>query len=264
MNNSINSSDTIIIKVGTNVIATKDGLPDHEAMQNIADQIVRLKKHYKRVVLVSSGAVAFGRSEYNQAQQDNETTKEKQKLASAGQGLLIEAWRECFRGKCIVGQVLCEKEHFDNEKSSRNIQNTIESGFKEEENTISIVNENDSAATEELMFYDNDHLSYMLAKLLNANRVVFASCMNGVQRDVNDSESTIPSFEYKDKSWKKYVPKEAVSINGRGGMYVKCLVSRNLQGLGVTSYIINGREENALVRLLIDGEPLGTVFLPKT
>ena len=264
MNNSINSTDTIIIKVGTNVIATEEGLPDEEALQRIADQIVELKKHYRRVVLVSSGAVPFGRSEYDQTKRDNETTKERQLLASVGQGALIEAYRKCFRDKCLVSQALVEKANFDSRQGSHNIRNTIEAAFEAEMDTIPIVNENDTVATKELMFTDNDHLTYMLARLLHAERVVFASCINGVRKDLNDSRSVIPSFEYGDKSWRKFVPKEAVSVNGKGGMYTKCLASSKLQGKGTTSHIIYGRETNGLIRLLIDEEKIGTTFLPKT
>ncbi len=232
MNQSINTTDTIIIKVGTNVVATKDGLPDIQSMQGIAEQIIELKKRYRRVVLVSSGAVAFGRSEYGVTKRDDETTEEKQLFASVGQGKLIEAYRQCFKDKCIVGQGLLTKEDFDSRRKSRNIRNTIETAFAAEKDTIPIVNENDFIATEELMFSDNDHLSYMLAKQLQANRMVFASCINGVRKDLNDENSVVSSFAYGDDSWKQYVPKEAKSVNGKGGMYNKCRAAQLLQKRG--------------------------------
>lgn len=261
MDNAINTTDTVIIKIGTEVI-TEDGLPDLKSIQQIANQIVEIKKHFRRVVLVSSGAVAFGRSEYGQTKRD-ETTEEKQLLASVGQGALIEAYRQCFRDKCLVSQLLVTKEDFDSRRGSRNIRNTIEGALEAEKDTIPIVNENDTVATQELMFTDNDHLSYVLAKQLHAQRLVFASCINGVRRDLHDKNSVIPSFGYGDRSWRKYVPKEAVSTNGKGGMFTKCLASEKLQSKGTTSHIIYGREENGLIRLLIDGEQIGTTFLPK-
>lgn len=149
----------IAVKVGSNVLTRKDGTLDVTRVSALVDQIVELHKAGVEVVLISSGAVASGRSEIKVSRKLDSVAR-RQLFSAVGQAKLINRYYELFREHGIaVGQVLTTKEsfgtcrHYLNQRSCMRVM--LENGV------IPVVNENDTISVTELMFTDNDELSGM-------------------------------------------------------------------------------------------------------
>ena len=151
----------IAVKIGSNVLARKDGTPDVTRMSALVDQIAELHKAGVEVILISSGAVASGRSEIKPSKK-LDSVDQRQLFSAVGQAKLINRYYELFREYGItVGQVLTTKESFATRRHYLNQRNCMMVML--ENGVIPIVNENDTISVTELMFTDNDELSGMIA-----------------------------------------------------------------------------------------------------
>ncbi|MBR4590090.1 MAG: glutamate 5-kinase, partial [Bacteroidaceae bacterium] len=143
----------ITIKIGSNVLTREDGSLDVTRMSALVDQIAFLRKNNIEVILVSSGAVASGRSELHLHKTMSDVS-ERQLYSAVGQAKLINRYYELFRDhKIAVGQVLTMKENFNRSDHFQTQQNCMMVML--ENNVIPIVNENDTVSVTELMFTDN-------------------------------------------------------------------------------------------------------------
>ncbi len=152
----------IVIKVGSNVLTRSNGKLDVTRMSAIVDQIAWLRQHDYEVILVSSGAVACGRSELH-IEEKLDSVEQRQLFSAMGQAKLIGLYYDLFREHNIhVGQVLTMKENFgageqyDNQRACISVM--LENGV------LPIVNENDTVSVSELMFTDNDELSGLMSR----------------------------------------------------------------------------------------------------
>ncbi len=245
---------TIIIKIGTGVITTEAGFLDESMMKKIVDEIMLLKKKGIRVVLVSSGAVAAGRAFVSPTKKLNRIEK-RQVLAAVGQGKLIATYEKYFRvcGFCSA-QVLATKEDFRDRHHYLNMRGCLQALL--DNNVIPIINENDVVSVDELMFTDNDELAGLVASLLDAERLIILSTVDGV---LDAQGRVIPVIDIHAKLDHIESVKSAF---GRGGMITKVAVAKRLAKLGITTHIINGTQPLNITRL-IQGEHLGTTFPPE-
>ena len=148
----------ITIKIGSNVLTRQDGSLDVTRMSALVDQIANLRSQGHEIILVSSGAVASGRSELKHIQHDLDSVDQRQLFSAVGQAKLINRYFELFREYGIpVGQVLTTKEIFSDPEHCKNQENCMRVML--ENNVLPIVNENDTVSITELMFTDNDELS---------------------------------------------------------------------------------------------------------
>ncbi|MGL4292820.1 MAG: glutamate 5-kinase, partial [Bacteroidales bacterium] len=151
----------IAVKIGSNVLTRKDGTLDFTRMSALSDQIAELHKAGIQLILISSGAVASGRSEVK-ASKKLDSVSSRQLFSAIGQAKLINRYYELFRDHGIAcGQVLTTKESFGTRRHYLNQKNCMEVML--EEKVIPIVNENDTISVSELMFTDNDELSGLIA-----------------------------------------------------------------------------------------------------
>jgi len=154
---STSKKKVIAIKVGSNVITNKEGFPDEQIIVNISTQIKVLKEQGNQVLLISSGAVAAGRSLY-QFQKRADTVVQRQVLASIGQVKLISLYKDIFdKQKMLCSQVLVTKEDFKSRTHYLNMQNCLSALLSN--HIVPIINENDVVSVTELMFTDNDELA---------------------------------------------------------------------------------------------------------
>ena len=154
----------IAVKVGSNVLTRRDGTLDVTRMSALVDQIAELHKTGVEIILVSSGAVASGRSEVHSAKK-LDSVDQRQLFSAVGQAKLINRYYELFREHGIaVGQVLTMKENFATRRHYLNQKNCMTVML--ENGVIPIVNENDTISVSELMFTDNDELSGLIASIL--------------------------------------------------------------------------------------------------
>ena len=168
----------IAVKIGSNVLTRKDGTLDITRMSALVDQIAELHKAGMEIVLISSGAVASGRSELKQHRK-LDAVSARQLFSAVGQAKLINRYFELFREHGIAcGQVLTMKENFATRQHYLNQRHCMEVMI--ENGVIPIVNENDTISVTELMFTDNDELSGLIASMMNMEALIILSNIDGI------------------------------------------------------------------------------------
>lgn len=251
----------VVIKVGSNVLTRPDGTLDVTRMSALTDQIAALMKEGVEIVLVSSGAVASGRSELKPLRK-LDSVDQRQLFSAIGQAKLINRYYELFRNYGIsVGQVLTTKESFSTRRHYLYQRNCMRVML--ENGVLPIVNENDTVSVTELMFTDNDELSGMAASMMGAEALVILSNIDGVY-DGPPSHPDTHVIRRVDcgKDLSDYIQTEKSGF-GRGGMLTKCSIARKVADEGIAVYIANGRRENILTSLLASPEDVEcTCFVP--
>src|SRR5471030_1469305 len=178
----------IIIKIGSNVITQKDGLPDLNRITHLVEQIAKIKKQGKEVILVSSGAVASGRSLISVSEKYDPVAT-RQLLASIGQVKLINTYAHLFEQFGILcSQVLVTKEDFRDRLHYLNMKNCLEILLQHQ--VVPVVNENDVVSVTELMFTDNDELAGLIASMLNAQALIVLTNVDGIYDGDPNAEGT--------------------------------------------------------------------------
>jgi glutamate 5-kinase len=250
----------IIIKIGSNVLTRANGLPDTERIAHLVDQVAAIKKQGKEVILVSSGAVASGRSLITVTDK-YDAVATRQLLASIGQVKLINTYAHLFeKYEILCSQVLVTKEDFRDRLHYLNMRNCLELLLQHQ--VIPVVNENDVVSVTELMFTDNDELAGLIASMLNAQALIVLTNVNGIYdgdpklagskviEEVTDEGIDFSSFVSTGRSQ-----------FGRGGMITKSTIAHKVAKLGIAVHIANGTKENILTDLLNDNV-IHTRFAP--
>ncbi len=253
-------NNRICIKIGSNVLTKENGLPDEMLIRDIARQIVGLKKQGIQVILVSSGAVAAGRSLFK-TNKKLDTVAERQLLSSLGQIKLINLYTSFFNevGQ-LCAQVLVTKQDFKDRHHYLNMKNCLNALLAN--NVVPIVNENDVISITELMFTDNDELAGLISAMLNVNQLLILTNVDGIyDRDPNHPDSrVIPVFDEKAHSLQNIAA--AVKSNfGRGGIITKCNTALRVAGFGIPVTIANGKADDIIARFM-NGDTIGTRFMP--
>jgi glutamate 5-kinase len=257
---NINSFKRIAIKVGSNVLADNKGLLNQPLIGHLVEQMIEVRKRGIEVVLISSGAVAAGRSMVR-IPEKFDTISARQALSSVGQVKLMNTWASFFeRQDYICSQVLVTKEDFRDRVHYLNMKNCFHALLQNR--IIPIVNENDAVSITELMFTDNDELAGLIASMINADALFILTNVDGVYKgdpSVAGSE-LITTIKADDIDFTEFVSLKKSNF-GRGGMITKCNIARKVSQSGIHVFIANGAKENMLLALL-NGEELGTHFLP--
>lgn len=237
----------IAIKIGSNVLARRDGTLDITRMSALVDQVVSLRRAGMEVVMISSGAVAAGRSEMRGVDR-LDTVSARQLFSAVGQVKLINHYYEFFRDHGMAcGQVLTLKESFSTRRHYLNQKHCMEVML--ENGVIPIVNENDTVSLTELMFTDNDELSGLVAKMMNADTLILLTNVDGIYNgDPSDPNTRIIPSVYYDRDISEYI-QPSKSSHGRGGMTSKAHTAQEVAKAGIKVIIANGNTPNILVRL---------------
>ena len=238
----------IAVKIGSNVLTRRDGTLDVTRMSALVDQVAELHKAGVEIILVSSGAVASGRSEIHPAKK-LDSVDQRQLFSAVGQAKLINRCYELFREHGIpVGQVLTMKENFATRRHYLNQKNCMTVML--ENGVIPIVNENDTISVSELMFTDNDELSGLIASMMDAQVLIILSNIDGIYNGspADPASEVIRKIEH-GKDLSSYIQTSKSSF-GRGGMLTKTNIARKVADEGITVIIANGKRDNILVDLL--------------
>jgi glutamate 5-kinase len=234
----------IVIKIGSNVLTRPDGLPDQGRMQHLVEQMAVFMRQGIEVILVSSGAVAAGRSLLSIDEKINAVAA-RQLLASVGQVRLINIYAQLFgEHDLLCSQVLVTREDFRDRLHYLNMKNCLEILLQKK--VIPVVNENDVVAVTELMFTDNDELAGLIASMLAAEALVILSNVDGIY----DGDPGLPGSRVieeldADKDLSEFVTIGKSSF-GRGGMLTKAAMAQKISRLGIQVHIANGKKENVL------------------
>jgi glutamate 5-kinase len=175
---AVRTARSIVVKIGTTALTTPTGVFDESRLQYLADAIERRMKAGSDVVIVSSGAIAAGIEPLGLQRRPTDLAT-KQAAASVGQVALVNAWSTAFRRyDRTVGQVLLTAHDISMRVQHNNAQRTLDR--LRSLHAVAIVNENDTVATNEIRFGDNDRLSALVAHLVGADALVLLSDIDGL------------------------------------------------------------------------------------
>ncbi|MFT6823908.1 MAG: glutamate 5-kinase [Pseudohongiellaceae bacterium] len=258
MRESIKQTKRWVVKVGSSLVTNNGRGLDLGAIEDWAGQLVAMQKLGIQVVLVSSGAVAEGVARLGLKSRPKQVQLQ-QAAAAVGQMGLIQAYESCFmRHGVHAAQILLTHDDLSDRTRYLNARSTLTTLL--EMAVIPVVNENDTVATAELCFGDNDTLAALVANLINADVMVILTDQDGLfDADPRNSTSAklVASASAIDGSLSAMAGKG--SSLGRGGMVTKISAAKLASRSGTNTLIANGREQQILSRLL-EGEEIGTLL----
>jgi len=261
--NQLAKANTIVVKVGTSTITHSNGTINLHIVEKLVRVLADLHSDGKKIILVTSGAIGVGRSRMGMEERPS-SLPEKQALAAIGQITLMHIYSKLFSeyGQ-IAAQVLITRDVVDDEQKKINVCNTFRTLL--DYNSIPIVNENDTVATEEIepVFGDNDTLSAVVAKLVNADLLILLSDIDGLydkNPKTHKDANLIPVIFDIDKQNQLEIG-DTCSSWGTGGMKTKIAAARICSDAGIFMVIANGNDPDCIYQIL-EGEQVGTLFVP--
>ncbi len=255
----VRKAKRVVVKIGSGLLSHEGGVRTR-VFGDVARQIAALCDAGREVVLVSSGAIALG-SRALGWDHPGRSIPEKQAAASVGQIHLFETYRKRFeRHGRRVGQLLLTRAGLQDRERFLNARHTLHTLLSL--GVVPIVNENDTVATEEIRFGDNDNLSATVVNLIGAELLVIATDVDGLyERPPSETDPKPPLIDT--------VPEITPAIErvaqgssrafGRGGMTTKLEAARIAAHSGASTVLCNGNTKDAL-RRAAEGEALGTLF----
>lgn len=257
----VETARTLVIKIGTNVLSRPDDSLDADRLAALAEQIHRVRATGRRVVVVSSGAIATGIGLLGLKQRPKDLPH-LQAAAATGQAHLIRLYDDCLqRHGYHAAQILLTANDFRSRARYLNVRNTLRTLF--EYGVVPVINENDTVSVDEIKFGDNDQLAAMVTSLLEDPLLVILSIVDGLyDGDPGDPHSRrIPLVE----SWDDSLSGLALptrSARGTGGMQSKLDAVRAATAVGENVIIASGTRP-AVIDDILAGREVGTLFLAK-
>lgn len=264
----ITQANRIVIKFGTNILTNDDGDVSLPRVYSFIEDVSKLKKSGKEVILVTSGAVGLGKKKLGV--ESTEAVAMKQACAAIGQSKLMSIYESAFdQYGIVVAQILLTEDDFSQRKKYLSLRTTLNKLL--ELNVIPIINQNDTVSTIELdeiypemqvCFSDNDKLSALVAGELDADLLVILSDIDGLfdsNPKTNKEAKIIPVVEKVTQEILNYG--EDASVGGRGGMKTKLEAARLVSRSGGTVLIVNGKTPSIIQEVFSEKE-IGTIFLP--
>ncbi|MGI8905454.1 MAG: glutamate 5-kinase [Candidatus Sumerlaeaceae bacterium] len=257
------SARLIVLKLGSAVLTTGGGELDISVMTQICEEIAELLKRGRKVVLVTSAAVAAGRSALG-VKDRKPTIAVKQALAAVGQTRLMQIYTELFaRHGVIVGQMLLSRSDMEDRRRYVNARYTLEELLRRE--CVPIINENDTVTVDELRFGDNDGLAAIVAVKMQADALLLLSDVDGLYDSNPKLNKNARLLEHIDRITPAMLDaaedghvKGAAQL-GSGGMTSKVQAAQVATTAGVCVAIAHGKRQRVLHEIL-SGQFHGTFF----
>ena len=258
----------IVIKLGTNVLRNDDGEASLPRLYSYIEDISKLVKQGKEVILVTSGAVGLGRKKLGVEKSDDIVLK--QACAAIGQSKLMSIYEDGFEAYGVnTAQVLLIEDDFAQRKRYLNLRNTLNRLL--ELGAVPVINQNDTVSTLELetlykdahvCFSDNDKLSALVASELDADLLIILSDVNGLY-DSNPKTNPDAKIikEVQDVTDEILELASSVSDGGRGGMKTKLEAAKQVTRFGGKVLIANGKLPR-VINEIFNANDVGTMFLP--
>ncbi len=251
----------VVIKIGSSSLNHEEtGGLNFTKLEKLVRELCDLRNQGVDVCLVSSGAIAVGRSSMGMKERPK-TMAKKQACAAVGQARLMMTYQKMFSEyHQTAGQVLMTKKTMIDNVSRKNAQNTFEELF--ELGVIPIVNENDTVSTYEIQFGDNDTLSAIVASLISADLLILLSDIDGLYTDdphANPNAKLIKDVDVIDEKLLHMAKESTGSDVGTGGMATKLTAARIATRSGCDMIIANGKDVGILHEIF-EGDFTGTLF----
>jgi glutamate 5-kinase len=244
---------TVVVKIGTKVIASADKSLDRHSLKSIVDQKADSLDKGVHIIVVTSGAIGAGMGLLGLKKRPVKL-EELQATASIGQSHLMQLYSDHFKERGYhVGQILLTQEDFNDRKRYLNIKYTIQTLLRH--NAVPIINENDTISTEEIKCGDNDRLSSLVSDLCHADMLILLSDVDGLLDEkcnvISEVDEITPKVSRLTRSGKCEF--------GTGGMASKLDAIRKAASSGIECVIANGKAKNVIVDA-INGKRVGTRF----
>ncbi len=250
----INNSKKIVLKLGSSTVVDRKG----EFKKNWVTSLIKDIKKYrgkKDFVIVSSGAIALGQK-YLKIKKKKIKLEMSQAIAAVGQIHLAGEFQKLFdKFKVKTGQILISPDDTEQRRRALNVRSTFDNLFKLR--AIPIVNENDTTATAEIKYGDNDRLAARVAQIIGADTLIILSDVDGLY---DKSKKIVKTVKKIDEKIYKLVNNK-MNLYGSGGISTKLDAAKICINSGCNMFIANGKKNNPIKRMI--KEKIFTHFIPK-
>lgn len=263
MSDLLKSAKTLVVKVGSSLVTNEGRGLDAQAIARWAEQIARLTRLGRKIILVSSGAIAEGMQRLGWTRRPS-SMHELQAAAAVGQMGLVQCYESCFRGHGLhTAQVLLTHADMADRQRYLNARSTLRTLL--ELGVIPVINENDTVVTDEIKLGDNDTLGALVTNLVEADALVILTDQAGL---FDADPRLVPAAKLIGRAQAGDAALEAMaggtgSALAKGGMLTKILAAKRAARSGAHTVIASGREAHVLVRLA-EGESIGTLLVAGT
>jgi glutamate 5-kinase len=263
MTHPLTSAKTLVVKVGSSLVTSEGRGLDVQAIARWADQIARLTRLGRKIILVSSGAIAEGMQRLGWTRRPH-TMHELQAAAAVGQMGLVQCYESCFRSHGLhTAQVLLTHADMADRQRYLNARSTLRTLLQL--GVIPVINENDTVVTDEIKLGDNDTLGALVTNLVEADALIILTDQPGL---FDADPRLVATAKLIEKARAGDAALEAMaggtgSALAKGGMLTKVLAAKRAARSGAHTVIASGREDDVLVRLA-QGEALGTLLAADT
>lgn len=252
----------LVVKVGTSTLTYNTGKTNIRRMHKLVSVLSDIVNSGIEVALVTSGAIGVGVGKLGLKERPSDISG-RQAAATVGQCELMFMYDKLF-GEYghTVGQLLITKSDVDSEERRKNLVNTFEKLFYY--GAVPIVNENDSVAVDEIVYGDNDSLSAIVAKLVNADALIILTDIDGLYDDNPNENEDAKLISQVDE-----ITDELIAVAGghgsrfsTGGMVTKLHAAQIAMDAGIDTIVMNGAAPESIYKAL-DGKQIGTFFTGK-
>ena len=255
----LNKSKKILIKIGSSLIVDNKGEPKKKWLSALTEDIKFLIKKKKEIIIVSSGAIAMG-SKYLKLKKNQLRLDKSQAVSSIGQIELMNFYKKIFNKNGMkVSQILLTLDDTEQRRRSLNAKRTIDNLISM--GVIPIVNENDTTATSEIRYGDNDRLASRVAQITGADCLILFSDVDGLYKKENGKNKLVKIVKKIDNKIEKFVTNKK-NYFGSGGMKTKLEAAKICQYAGCYMVIANGIHLNPVKHLIKNNNC--TWFLPRS
>ncbi len=259
---ALETAERIVIKIGSQLLVDPEtGHVHRRWLETLADDVAMLRAEGKEITIVSSGAIAIGRRHLGLAP-GKLMLPEQQAAAATGMVRLTHAYQEVLgRHDLTVAQVLLTLDDSENRRRYINARNTLTELLRL--GAVPLINENDTVATDEIRFGDNDRLAARVAAMISADLLIMLSDIDGLYTanpQVDPSAEFVPEVRGQITPAIEAMAGVQLSGDSRGGMVTKIAAAKIATGAGARAVITLGKENNPLKRLR-DGAR-ATHFIP--
>jgi glutamate 5-kinase len=249
-----------LIKIGTGVLAGTDGL-DLGIVEQLVDEIVKLRSGGMQIVIVTSGAIASGKHRMGITGK-LKSMPQKQACAAIGQGRLMRVYSNAFgRHSVHVAQILLTMSDLTDRTRYINVRNTLSTLM--DWNVVPVINENDTVSVDEIKFGDNDHLAAMIANIIQADILINLTNTEGLfdRNPAGKQRARLIKIVHEITDEIESMATAEADPVGMGGMRSKVIAARKVTACGIPYIIAKGKTKGILTDLFA-GKEKGTLFLP--
>ena len=251
----------LVLKIGSALLVNPDGTPRRNWLEQLVGEIAAMQARGQRVVVVSSGAIALGAARLGLPKGGRASLPDAQAAASVGQIALSGLWSELLEAQGLTAaQMLVTLGDMEDRRRYLNASSTLTRLL--EAGVVPVVNENDSVATEEIRFGDNDRLAARVGQAAGASAVILLSDIDGLMdRDpAQEGAEIVPVVRGVTDRIRAMAGAGSGSGMGSGGMVSKLQAAEIAERAGITLAIINGQHDAPVTRAVADDR--GTIFIP--